>query len=251
MNTKELLEGIGLSKGEVKVYFALLELGSSTTGQIIKRAKVSRSKVYEMLDRLMQRGLVSFVIKENTKYFEAANPEEILAYVSKQKKKLEEKETQLKKSLPELKAKQKSAKKPQSAKVYEGLKGIKTMYNELLNEMKKGDEYFAVAVEPEVYEGDFLTFIQNYHKRRAEKGVKVKLLAHNKIKRAVQQSIAKTKLLQARYFSQSAPSATLIYKDDVATFVWSDNPTAIVISSQTIAKRYKSFFEELWNGSKV
>ena len=68
MNKIELLEGIGLSKGEVKTYFALLELGPSTTGEIINKASVSRSKVYEMLDRLMKRGLASYVIKENIKY---------------------------------------------------------------------------------------------------------------------------------------------------------------------------------------
>ena len=85
MEEERLLEGLGLTKGEIKVYFALLEIGSSTTGEVIKKAKVSRSKVYEMLDRLIDRGLVSFVIRENTKYFEAADPDHILHYVRRER----------------------------------------------------------------------------------------------------------------------------------------------------------------------
>ena len=59
MDTKPL-EEIGFTNGESKVYMALLDLGPSTTGQIIKLAEVSRSKVYEMLEKLIKEGVVSF-----------------------------------------------------------------------------------------------------------------------------------------------------------------------------------------------
>ena len=51
----ELLEEIGLTKSEIKVYLALLELGSSTTGPIVDKSKASSSKIYEILDKLMQK----------------------------------------------------------------------------------------------------------------------------------------------------------------------------------------------------
>ncbi|MBI2146690.1 helix-turn-helix domain-containing protein [Candidatus Woesearchaeota archaeon] len=137
MEETALLEGIGLTKGGIKVYFALLELGPSTTGEIIKKAKVSRSKVYEMLERLIDKGLVSFVIKENTKYFEAADPEHILHYVQREKSLLEEKEEELRKVLPALKEKQHFGRVPQTATVYEGIKGIKTMYSDVIYALKK------------------------------------------------------------------------------------------------------------------
>ena len=68
---KSLLEDIGLTRSEINVYLALLELGSSTTGKIIDKAKVSSSKIYEVLDKLIQKGLVSFIIKSGIKYFQA------------------------------------------------------------------------------------------------------------------------------------------------------------------------------------
>jgi len=251
MDEIALLEGIGLTKGEIKVYFALLELGPSTTGEMIKKAKVSRSKVYEMLDRLIDRGLVSFVIRENTKYFEAADPDHILHYVRKEKSILEEKEKALKNILPALKQKQKIAKIPQTATIYEGIKGIKTIYSEAIYSLKKGEEYYAIAAEPEVMEDkDFMTFIKNFHRRREERGVKVKLLAPNKIKNIISKTIAKRKLIKIRYFKQHLPSAMLIFGDNVATYVWSEKPSGVIIRSPTIANRYKRFFDEVWKMAK-
>ena len=60
-----LLESVGLTKSEAKVYLALLELGSSSKGPIVKRSGVASSKVYELLDKLIAKGLVSIVVKAN------------------------------------------------------------------------------------------------------------------------------------------------------------------------------------------
>jgi len=251
MREVDLLEGIGLTQGEIKVYFALLELGPSTTGEIVKRAKVSRSKVYEMLDRLMGRGLASFVIRENTKYFESADPENVLHYIRRERNLLEGKEKELRKILPVLKERQHSAKIPQTATVYEGIKGIKTIYSDVIYKLKKGEEYYAIAAEPEAVQNkEFMTFIMNFHRRREQRGVKVKLLAHMKIKDIISKTVATTKLIKIQYFNKNMPSAILIYDNNVATYVWSTNPSGVVIRSPVIAERYKRFFEEIWSLSE-
>ena len=68
MNT-EVLERIGFTKGEAKVYFALLELGESTIGPISKKSNVTVSKTYPILDKLTQKGLVTRVIKFKKNHF--------------------------------------------------------------------------------------------------------------------------------------------------------------------------------------
>ena len=104
----QILEKVGLTKGEIKVYLALIELGESSSGAIIIKAKVSRSKVYEVLEKLKEKGLVSEVIKENIKYFQAGNPKVILEYIKKKKEELKEQEEDFKKILPNLEEMQKS-----------------------------------------------------------------------------------------------------------------------------------------------
>ncbi len=99
MNTK-LLEDIGLTKGEIKVYLTLLKLGETTTGRIIDEAQISSGKIYEILDKLLKKGLVSFIIKEKTKYFQASNPNRILDFLHEKEKLIKIKETELIKEIP-------------------------------------------------------------------------------------------------------------------------------------------------------
>ena len=55
---ENVLAEIGLTKGEISVYKALIKLGSSTAGPIIKEAKISPSKIYNIIERLLEKGLV-------------------------------------------------------------------------------------------------------------------------------------------------------------------------------------------------
>ena len=54
METKTL-KGIGLTDSEIKVYFALLELESSTVGKIIEKSRVPDSKIYSILEKLKEK----------------------------------------------------------------------------------------------------------------------------------------------------------------------------------------------------
>ena len=66
MDTK-ILEEIGLTKTEIKIYITLLAQGQCTTTVIVREAGIHASKVYEYLDKLIAKGLVSYVIKSNKK----------------------------------------------------------------------------------------------------------------------------------------------------------------------------------------
>ena len=83
---KGALQQIGLTDGEIRVYLALLELGSTSTGKITKDSGISGSKVYEVLDRLMHKGLATYVIKNGVKYFAPTQPEKILDYLDEKGK---------------------------------------------------------------------------------------------------------------------------------------------------------------------
>ena len=91
----ELLRNIGLTDSEIKVYLALIELGSSTKGPIVDKSKVASSKIYELLEKLMQKGLASYVIKSGVKYFESAPPLRLLDYIKEKESKLKQQEQQL------------------------------------------------------------------------------------------------------------------------------------------------------------
>ena len=74
---QDVLEAIGLSKNESKVYLFLLRLGSSTATEITKESCVHRSNVYDALESLIKKGCVSYIKKMDRTYFAAANPENL------------------------------------------------------------------------------------------------------------------------------------------------------------------------------
>ncbi len=93
---------IGLTEGEAKVYLALSELGSSTVGPIVKKSHVAYSNIYDILNRLIDKGIVSFIIKNKTKYFRAAPPANLIDFLDKKEKQISEQKQSLQKILTDL-----------------------------------------------------------------------------------------------------------------------------------------------------
>ena len=84
----KILAQLGLNNTEVKVYFALLKLDKSTVGPIVKESMIPDSKIYYILETLKEKGLVSYIIKNKVKYFQASDPKNLLTII-KNKTKLE------------------------------------------------------------------------------------------------------------------------------------------------------------------
>src|SRR3989338_8927652 len=161
MDTK-VLEEIGFTKGEIKVYFALLELGEGSIGPISKKSGVTPAKTYPILEKLGKKGLVTSVIKSGVAHFQAFNPKRILNYIEEKRKKLHDEENEIKKLIPQLTAKQvKEAK--QSATVYESYNGLKTLYDEFINELKNNKEDFVAFTLGQEYEDpSLMLFFEHY-----------------------------------------------------------------------------------------
>ena len=166
----ELLEEIGLTKAEIKVYLALLELGSSTTGPIVDKSRASSSKIYEILEKLMQKGLVSFVIKSGMKYFEAADPQRILEYVQEKQQSLTEQTKQIQKLLPELELKRKLSQYKSEATLFKGMKGLETAFRDIFQVMKKGDTVYNFIVGE--LDEQMNTFFKRQYELRSKAGIK-------------------------------------------------------------------------------
>ena len=82
------LEGIGLTKSEVKVYLALLDMGASSTGPIVMRSGTADSKIYGVLEKLSQKGLVGSFLKGGVRHYKAASPNMIREYLEEKKRKV-------------------------------------------------------------------------------------------------------------------------------------------------------------------
>ena len=247
MDTRPL-EEIGLTKGEIAVYLSLLEVGSSTVGPIIDKAKVSSSKIYDILERLIDKGLVSYVIKENRKYFKAANPRRILEYLKEKEQNIKYQEKNIEQILPSLLQKQKLIEKKQEINIYEGIKGVKTAHEKTLHELKKGEEFYFMGVSILSTE-KFKGYWQEYHKRREKAGIATKVLFNRNVSRKELDNRNKFKFCKAKYmpFEFNTPSWIEVFKETTIIGVPSEQPIALEIKNKEVAESFKSYFEGLWS----
>jgi len=237
------LEDLGLSTAEAKIYIALLESGTSKTGKIIDKTKLQSSTVYHVLGSLIEKGIVSSVYKGKIKYYQAENPESLMAFLNEKKRKLSD-------ILPELKEKERLNKQRQTAKVYEGIKGITAAFNDILETMKKGEEYYFFQFQYEqMKRPEIILFFQNYHRKRSERGIKVRGIASPKT-RELNQHIYNLPHTQIRYIENPAPTVVVIYKNKILLLDWDETPVAITIQSETIYNSHKKFFEEKWKAAR-
>jgi sugar-specific transcriptional regulator TrmB len=130
MDEKEVLKELGLSDGETKVYLALLKLGPSTVNKITKITEQHRTTIYDFLEKLLNKGLVNYVIKNNVKYYKATHPNKLMDL-------LKEKEDNLKNIMPSLIDLSKFQKEEVKVEVYKGKEGLKTV---MLDVIRSGKE---------------------------------------------------------------------------------------------------------------
>ena len=83
-----VLEKIGLSNAEIEVYLTLLKLGLTPSNKIIRETEFRKSTVYESINRLQEKGLVSSVIKDSRKYFEATESGRLIEFVHDKRREL-------------------------------------------------------------------------------------------------------------------------------------------------------------------
>ncbi|MBI2573280.1 hypothetical protein HYV86_05445 [Candidatus Woesearchaeota archaeon] len=245
-----ILKKVGFTDGEIKIYLALLELGETTTGPIIDKAHISSSKVYEILEKLTQKGLVSHVQKSGMKYFQPSSPQRLLDYIQQEKRAFEESEKELEKIIPLLEQRQKLSQEAQTCSVYEGFEGIKTVFNRILETLKKGEEYYVFTVDEEITSPELKLFFLNYHLKRIEKGIRVKLLSKIIHKNKITKLYPQYKLSQRRFIDHAFPTGVFIFKGYVMHFIYSPTPTLFVIQSEQTYSNYERFFEEMWNKAK-
>ena len=246
---KTLFRNLGFTEGEINVYFALLELGESTTGPLIKKSGISGSKVYEILNKLIQKGLVGYITKEKTKYFQITSPSRILDYIDKKEKDLIEQKKEVEKILPVLEEKKNSLKNERESFVLEGFGGIKTFFRMLLDNLKKGEEYLTFTLGSDLEDKNVILFLEQYHRKREEKGIKVKILMNPNEKKYVK--YFKFKGFEIRYYKNPLPVGTFIFGDYVANVKFSPVPIVFIMKSKEVTESYKNFFLDLWNKAKT
>ncbi len=238
---QEYLQEIGLSKNEAKIYQMLLKSGPSFVGRISSKTKIHRRNVYDSIEKLKEKGFVSWTIKNNRKYFEAVNPKRILDIFEEKKEKI--------KSIIPLLIKRQRLLDTENIRVYTGNEGRKIIFEDKLRD--KGEQLVLGAHKPSKIRSRYRRI---YHKRRIAKKISLKMLFPlNKIETA--KEFSKLKYVKVRILPKilsNSPITINIYGDKVAFLAGSEkqSPLSILIEDKNLSEDFRNYFYTIWDISK-
>ncbi len=173
MNQK-ILQKLGMTAAEIKIYLKLLELGSSSAGGLSKRLEENRTSTYSLLQSLQKKGLVSYAIQHGVKNFVPMDPSILVnSYV--------EGASSLKKLLPELAAIYNTSPKKPKITFYEGVNGIKQLC-EILLEVPGSTRYSFMGVDERTVHPEIEKYFeQDFINRRIKLGIKFRAIVTGEI----------------------------------------------------------------------
>ncbi len=168
---KETLRKLGMTKNEVDVYITLLNSGEMSVNEIGSRSGLHRQVCYDALERLLEKGFVSFVKKKNKKHFKPLYPDRIIDY-------LEEKKNQVRNILPQLKIMYDLEKEETSVEVIKGKTTLRTILIDIFRTLKetKGPLCIMGVEETKFLEFDRIAIKQHILRMKKNK-LKEKLLS--------------------------------------------------------------------------
>lgn len=242
------LEKIGLTAGESKTYLSLVKLGTCAVGKLYKESGLSRSKTYEVLERLIEKGLASNIVEDGVKKYKATNPQLIPEFLERQKAKIEEQKEVFDALLPTLMAQAQENSEEQSVVVFSGWEGIGNIFKSLIKDAQNGDKWYALGM-PKVHSNKRDILFSKWRLQTDKIGIDQYLIANENIRGSAELS-PESKFSHIKYLNQETPTTIDLFKDNTLIGVWSDKPIVIHITSKEVSGSFKKFFDELWLQSK-
>jgi len=233
-----MLEEFGLTKIEEKVYLALLKGGLSPAADIIKKTQLHRTTVYDVLSRLIEKGLASYIIQNKIKYYSSASPSKFLDIASEEKKQAEEKQELAKEVINKIKLIKGQVNVYPLAQIFIGTKGLKTIMNDII---ETKEDFVEFGVEGK-FEDDLKTYTEQWANQRRKNNIKAKIICTKETQAPVWK-MNEIKFVPKEYQS---PASTLVYGNKVAIFIEEDPILIILIESKKLAQSYKNYFSLLW-----
>ena len=229
MNIETVLQNFGLTDAEVRVYLTLLRLGEATASTLAQKTNTNRTFTYDRLKKLLGSGFVSYVTRDNKKYFMTSDPNQLLSIIK-------EKEEQIKTILPELEKLKLPQKEGPVVSIFSSRKGVQTALNLILKDKKEVYIHGSMTRFKETMEN----FYEIWNKRRVKEKIPLKVLSNEE----VQLELTEIDILSEH---EKSSTTTFTFGNKSILVLWSEIPIAIFIESEEIAKDNTTFFNNIWN----
>ncbi len=241
-NVEKSLEYVGFKPKEAKIYLALLELGEASATQIARRTNIKRTTIYNILPDLINQGVVTATPKNKRIVYFVEDPRTL-------KSRLHEKERAIDRILPDLMEIQRLLPYKPRITYYEGVGGMKDLYQDTLTSCKAGDTILSYTGLSNVYQYMPREYMRTYIDERIRRKIFIKIIAPRsqaaiEFDRAEKNELRDIRLVDNPSFAFSAD--TEIYANKVALISYKENFMGVIIESEEINQMQRMAFELMW-----
>jgi sugar-specific transcriptional regulator TrmB len=236
MYEKELKE-LGLTDNEVNIYLLLLKQGAMGPAEIAQKLGLHRGYVYDALERMQEKEVISTVLVNNKKQFQATPPKNLVEL-------LQLRLGEFQKVVPDLEKLMLLKKEETNIEVHKGKKVYRTLIQDVLSELKPKEEVLLIGIDEQtlvseiepIYLKQYLNIIktQDIHERAIIKKGRERLKHKNIV----------YKELDEKFIGNTS---LIIYDSKVAFFILGTPYYLIIITNKEIADTYRKQFDLFWN----
>lgn len=241
-NYVEQLTNLGLTQGEAKVYLAMIYIGPSRIGKIVEISGVSQSKVYNVLDRLILKGLASYNIQDNIKHFQSLEPSRLHEYIQKGENEVRRQKEGIIQIINDL-SKNIYATHRSTSEIFVGERSVRSAYLTLLDNVKKGEilRYFYPYPDAHENASPFYSRFYKYQKSKGmvERGIVTIDFKNSKHFKEIPQDV------KLRYVNFPLPGTIDMLMNKILIVDWK-TITGILITSSEITGIFINYFDSIW-----
>lgn len=243
MHIQTVLEQLGLSSHEAKVYMTALKSGSILVADITAEVGIPRSTVVETINNLHKRGLMHYYIQRGRKHWHAENPDKLLIA-------LEEKRAALNAVMPNLKAMRALAGGRAIVRLFAGEGEVKQIMDDIID--TKHNILGLVSWDDwiELFGNEYT---QEFIDRRKNHNLRIRLITPNTESARAMKKSDSDSLRQTRFLSTDIDLryvSNFIYGGKNAIISLNKRrPTGLIIEDPNAAHAAEIYFESLWSQS--
>ena len=232
----EKLVHIGLTKTESKIYLMLIDISRAQAGVLSRKTGIHRRSIYDALDRLIEEGLVSYIVENGKRFYIPEDPKRVQQIIDQQKSEIDN-------ILPALHQKFFEQKDKQETLFYRGREGVKGIFED---QIRDGNDVYIIGASHHIH-NHLKYYLPHYTNKRKKDKIKIHAIyAGDKHQEAIP-------FANVRYLPKSFQTlvSTNIYGDKAAIILWlPHDPVAILIKQPDIAKTFRKYFDVLWKIAK-
>lgn len=258
MKHQEILTQLGLTEKEAKLYLTLLEIGPNPASSVSRKAGITRTTAYAALETLKEKGLLSLVEQGGIQQFSAVDPKKLEEYAKHQQEKASQNLENISKLVPSLQSLTGDLVLAPKVKYFEGINGIKTIYNDITATLKdlksKGRVKLVFSSSPNI-STELRKVLDSAKEDRKKYKISARFIVPNspqtKKRLARADEFLSDLRLMPKDIEMDFDSEVNIYKDKIAIMsLNNERPHGIIIESNNIAATQRTLFEIIWRACK-